>query len=351
MGSEKGLNKFLKSKEFTLLVILVVMIALYTVLCTLAGKKFLTMDTLVAIINSLVVTSFLAIGAACLLLTGKMDLSIVAIGCVGALFMAVALKNWLWPWPLAVIVALVICGTAGFINSVLCNEFNMQPFIATMATSYVFKGIQMWISWDAKNKLAQNIAVKNPFTDWLGTYQLFGFIPITIVLMLILFVVYGVMLKKTKFGAQIYLIGGNPMAARLSGLNPKRISYIMFVNSGIMAGVAGIVFTARTGNASQLMLANNMFTGLIAAILGGISFFGGNGGMVGVFIGLCVLNTFNTGMSILNFDTYWSALLQGIVLVVALTLDLGRGKKMAKSVSKKVDNEPEKVAGKAGGGR
>lgn len=350
MGSEKGLTKFLKSKEFSLLVILVVMIALYTFLCALVGKKFFSLDTLMAIINSLVVTSFLAIGAASLLLTGKIDLSIVSIGCVGALFVAVALERWLWPWPAAVIGALVFCALLGVINSVLVNEFNMQPFIATMATSYVYKGLQMWISWDYENNLAPNIVVKDKFMEWLGTYQLFGFIPITIVLMLILFVLYGIMLKKTQFGQQIYLVGGNPLAARLSGLNPKRISYIMFANSAVMAGLAGIVFTARTGNANQLMLSNNMFTGLIAAVLGGISFFGGSGGMLGVFIGLCILNTFNTGMSILNFDTYWAGLLAGIVLVIALTLDLGRGRRMAKSVSKKVD-EPAALAGKTGGGR
>ncbi|NLA86048.1 MAG: ABC transporter permease [Clostridiales bacterium] len=351
MGSEKGLNKFFKSKEFTLLVILVVLVVLYTVLCALAGKSFFTVDTLMAIINSLVVTSFLAIGAACLLLTGKMDLSIVSIGCMGAFFFARAMSQWAWPWPAAFFVGLIICGILGIINAMLVNEFNMQPFIATMATATVFKGLFTYTSWDFVNKMAPSIVVKSPFTDWLGTYQLFGFIPITVILMLILFVVYGIMLKKTQFGAQVYLIGGNPLAARLSGLNPKRISYIMFANSGVLAGLAGIVFVARTGNANQLMLSNNMFTGLIAAVLGGISFFGGNGGMVGVFIGLCILNTFNTGMSILNFDTYWSGLLQGIVLVVALTLDLSGNKKLTKSVSRKIDSGPVKVAEKAGGGR
>ncbi len=351
MGSAKGLQKFLRSKEFTLLVILGVMVVLYTVLCSLAGKSFFTVDTLMAIISSLVVTSFLTIGAACLLLTGKMDLSVVSIGCMGAFFFARAMAQWAWSWPAAFFVGLIICGILGLINALLVNEFNMQPFIATMATSIVFKGLFMWTSWDFENKMAPSIVVKSPFTDFLGTYQLFGFIPITIVLMIVLFVIYGIMLKKTQFGAQVYLVGGNPMAARLSGLNPKRISYIMFANSGVLAGLSGIIFVARTGNANQLMLSNNMFTGLIAAMLGGISFFGGNGGMVGVFIGLCVLNTFNTGMSILNFDTYWSGLLQGIVLVVALTLDLSGNKKLTKSVSRKTDSEPVKVAEKAGGGR
>lgn len=351
MGSAKGLAKFLKSKEFTLLVILVVLGVLYTVLCSLAGRNFLTLDTLVAIISSLVLSSFLTIGAACLLLTGKMDLSVVSIGAVGGFFFARALDEWAWSWPSAIIMALLICAALGLINALLCNEFNMQPFIATMATATIFKGLYMFISWDFVKDLAPAIVVKHPFTDWLGTTQLFGFIPVTIVLMLLLFVIYGVMLKKTKFGAQVYLVGGNPMAARLSGLNPKRISYIMFANSAVMAGLAGIVFVSRTGNAAQTMLSANMFTGLIAAMLGGISFFGGSGGMAGVFIGLCILNTFNTGMSILNFDTYWSGLLQGFVLVVALTLDLSGNKKLTKSVSKKVDNEPEKATEKAGSGR
>ncbi|NMA25344.1 MAG: ABC transporter permease [Clostridiales bacterium] len=351
MGSEKGIRKFLKSKEFTLLVMLAVLVVLYTILCSLAGKNFLTFDTLVAIISSLVISSFLTIGAACLLLTGKMDLSVVSVGASGAFIFARALATWSWPWPVAVIVALAACAVLGLINALLVNEFNMQSFIATMATSTIFSGIYTYLSWDPAKRGMQSVIVKHPFTDWLGITQLFDFIPITIVLMLILFVIYGVMLKKTKFGAQIYLVGGNPMAARLSGLNPKRISYIMYANSGVMAGLAGIVFVARTGNAAVMMLSNNMFTGLIAAMLGGISFFGGKGGMVGVFIGLCILNTFNTGMSILNFDTYWSGLLQGIVLVIALTLDLSGSKRLAKSVSRKVDREPEKVTGKVGSGQ
>jgi ribose transport system permease protein len=351
MGSEKGLKKFLKTKEFTLLIIFIMMIAVFTVWCTLAGKTFLSADTFLSIVDMLVVTSFLAIGAACLLLTGKMDLSIVSIGCVAGLFVAVAIKNWLWPWPLALLAALVACGVFGLVNSALVNEFNMQPFIATMATSYVFKGIQMWVSWDAEHALAQNIAVDNPFLDWLGTYQLFGVIPITVVLMILAFIVYGVMLKKTKFGTMVYLVGGNPQAARLSGLNPKRISYILYANSGVMAALSGIVLLARTSQASQLALSANMFTGLIAAVLGGISFFGGNGGMTGVFLGLCILNTFSKGMTIVNFDAIWSTPLQGLVLAIALSLDFSRGRRLTKSVSKKVDSEPEKITEKAGTGR
>ena len=250
----------------------------------------------------------------------------------------------------ALIGAIVICAIFGFINALLVNEFNMQPFIATMATGMLFGGIQMWISWDSKLKMAQNIAVKNDFVHWLGTYQLFDFIPITVVIAVLAFIIYGILLKKTKFGMTVYLVGGNPQAARLSGLNPKRVSYTLFINCAVMSGLAGIILLARTGSANQLALASNMFTGLTAAILGGISFGGGSGGMLGVFVGLCILNTFTKGTAILNADALWSSLLQGFVLIVALSLDFSSSRKKTKSL-KKSSGKPEKAVAPAGSGR
>ncbi|SHH63036.1 ribose transport system permease protein [Sporobacter termitidis DSM 10068] len=349
MGSEKGLSKFLKSKMFTLLIILAALIIVFTVWSALLGKSFFTVDTLLSVVDLLVVTSFLAIGSGALLITGNMDLSVVSVGCVGGLFIVVAMKTWLLPWPVALIVTLVVCAAFGLINAVLVNEFNFQPFIATMATSSVFKGFQMLISWDAKTGAAQNFSYSNPFTKFLGTYELFGVIPFTVIIMIVAFIIYGVLLSKTKFGTTVYLVGGNPQAARLSGLNPKKASYILFANSAALSGFAGIVLAARTGQANQLALSSNMFTGLTAALLGGIAFGGGSGGMGGVFVGLLILNIFNKGMAIVNLDSYWAAAMQGVVLVVALSLDFSRAKKVTKI--KKDTSQPEKIVETAGTGR
>lgn len=349
MGSEKGLKKFLKSKMLSLLIILLILVVIFTVWSAIIGKRFLNTDTLLSIIDMLVVTSFLAIGSGALLLTGNIDLSTTAIGATGGLFLVVSMKTWLLPWPVALILTLAVCAAFGVINAVLVNEFNFQPFIATMATSSVFKGFQMFISWDHATQAAQNFSYSSPFTDFLGTYQVFGAIPITVVLMIIAFLFYGILLSKTKFGDTVYLVGGNPNAARLSGLNPKKISYILFANSAAMSGLAGVVLMARTGQANQLALSNNMFTGLVAAMLGGISFYGGNGGMGGVFVGLLILNTFNKGMAIVNFDAYWSSVLTGVVLVIALSLDFTKTKKLHKLPARHKETEKQQVA--AGGSR
>lgn len=334
----------------TLLVILVVVIILFTVWSAILGKHFVSADTAMSIIDSIVCTSFLAIGSGALLLTGLIDLSVVAIGASGGVLFAMMLKTWLLPTPVALILTLLICAAFGAINAVLVNEFNMQPFIATMGTASIITGLRQWITWDPVSMSPQNFNYTNEFTKFLGSYNIFGFIPVTVVLMIVLFVFYGVLLKKTKFGNTVYLVGGNRNAARLSGLNPKRISYTLFINNAILTGVAGIVMFTRTGLASQLALANAMFTGLIAAMIGGISFFGGSGGMGGVFVGLCILQTFTKGMTIVNFDAYWVNVIQGLLFVFALSFDMRNVRKQNKSLNKE-KKTPEKAAAGAGSGR
>jgi ribose/xylose/arabinose/galactoside ABC-type transport system permease subunit len=344
MGSAKGLQKFLQSKMLTLLIILVFVIVVFVVWTTIIGKNFLTADTAMSIIDSIVCTSFLAIGSGALLLTGTLDLSVVAVGASGGVFFAMMMKTWLLPTPVALILTLAVCGLFGVFNAVLINEFNMQPFIATMGTSYIIGGLRQWITWDPATMSAQNFNYTNDFTKFVGTYNLFKFIPFTVLLMAVFFIVYGVMLRKTKFGNTVYLVGGNRTAARLSGLNPKKISYIMFINNAVLVGIAGIVTYCRNGLASQAALGSAMFTGLIAAMIGGISFFGGSGGMGGVFIGLCILQTFTKGMTIVNFDAYWTPVVQGLLFVLALSFDIRNVKKVNKSLNKKEKKTPEKIA-------
>ena len=350
MGSEKGLQKFLRSKMLTLLVILVVVIVLFTVWAAILGKQFISADTVMSIIDSIVCTSFLAIGSGALLLTGFLDLSVVAVGASGGVLFAMMMKSWLLPTPVALLLTLLICAVAGTINAVFVNEFNMQPFIATLGTASIFAGLRQCITWDSASMAPQNFSFTNGFTKFLGSYNVFGFIPVTVLLMIILFVFYGVLLKKTKFGNTVYLVGGNRTAARLSGLNPKRVSYILFINNAVLAGVAGMITYMRTGLASQQALANAMFTGLIAAMIGGISFFGGSGGMGGVFVGLCILQTFTKGMTIVNFDAYWVNIIQGLLFVFALSFDMRNVKKQNKFLNKKDKKTPEKIAEKAGSG-
>lgn len=348
MESEKGLKVFLKSKMLSLLLFLVALIVIFMIWSAVLGARFLTSSTIISIIDMLVVTSFLAIGAGCLMIAGHVDLSASAIGAFGGVFVAACMKYWGIPWPVAIILTLVICGFFGFINGLLVNMFNFESFIATLAMSYVAKGLMMAVSVDPVKKAAMTVSYNNPAMSFFGSYKIGGAIPLTITVMVVAFIFYGLLLSKTKFGTSVYMVGGNPLASRLSGLNPKKIVYILFINSGALAGVSGIILMARTQQGNLTALSTNQFTGMTAALLGGISFGGGTGGMAGVFVGLVILNTFNKGMTIVNFDAFWTTVLTGAILIAALTLDYVNGRRALKGALSKQLGENRDGGGKSG---
>jgi ribose/xylose/arabinose/galactoside ABC-type transport system permease subunit len=326
---------------------LVILIVVFTVLVLIVSGEnhFFTVSTLITTMSSIVVTSFITLGAAFLMVSGNIDLSASTIGAFGGMFMAAAINYWKMPWWSGVILGLVACACFGAFNAVLVNEFNFQAFIATMAMSSVIRGAMQYVSVDwrmdrpapqtikflddlEQNKILEKIGgtMGDVFPGLKGV-NVIGTIPISILIMIIAFVVYGVILAKSEFGMKMYLCGGNPMAARLSGIKPKKISYILFVNSAIMGGVSGMLLASRTRQASSMALAANMFTGMTAAMLGGISFGGGSGGLGGAFLGMFFLNAFTQGMQVLGSGlhiqgaSFITTLMSGLLLIFALTMD------------------------------
>jgi ribose/xylose/arabinose/galactoside ABC-type transport system permease subunit len=304
-----------------LLIMLVGLLVLFTVWAILVKERFLTLNTLISTLDMLVVSSFLGIGAGCLLISGNIDFSASQIGAFAGVIIAVAIKSWALSWPLAILLTLAVSACIGLCNAVLVNEFRFQAFIATMAMASVVKGFMIFFSVDPKTGTAATVSFTSKALDFIGTYRIGGIFPFTILIMLACFIGYGLMLNKSKFGMNIYLVGGNPAAARLAGINPKFVRYILFANSAMLAGVSGIIYAARTKQGNLQALATSQFTGMTAAMLGGISFGGGAGGLGGAFVGLLILNTFTKGMTVIKFDAYWTTAFSGLLLLTALTVD------------------------------
>lgn len=313
-------KRALRSKAFTLIILLAILIVLFTILAAANDAKFFSTRTFISILQDLAVPAFLAIGAGCLIVSGAIDLSQAAVGAMAGVMVAIGISWWHLPWYIAMLLALVSAGVIGAINAFLVNELRMAPFIATMAMTAIIRAYMMLVSTDAKGVLQSVINFDDPAITVIGTYS-FGKIPATVVLLIIAFIVYGLLLTQTKLGKSIYMIGGNPTAAKLSGINSKGISYFLFINCSILSGLSGLIYTARAKQGSILALQNDQFTGLTAAILGGISFAGGSGGMGGAFVGLLVIKTFNKGMMIGGSNTYLTSVLSGVLLLAALTLD------------------------------
>lgn len=298
------------------------MTVLFTVWSAAKGGQFFKATTLRNILNSIVLSSFLTMGAGFLLISGALDLSQAAIGAFGGMVLASSIVNWGVPWYIGIILCLALCAVFGTINAIMVTKFRFPAFIATLAMASMAKGLTyMFSSIGTANGLATNVAVLNPALDFIGKSSV-GPVPFGIIVMLVFFLFYGILISKSKFGMKVMLMGGNPMAANLAGINSKRITFILFINTAMLGGVAGIFNTARLGQGALLALQTNQFTGITAAILGGISFGGGAGGMGGAFVGLLILNTFQIGMGVVGVNPYWVNVFSGFILLIALTMDV-----------------------------
>jgi ribose/xylose/arabinose/galactoside ABC-type transport system permease subunit len=315
------LNRAIRSKAFTLCILLIALIVLFTVLGALNDLKFFTSKVFISILQDLAVPAFLAIGAGCLLVSGGIDLSQSTVGAMAGMLVAVGIEWWNLPWAVAMLLAIVAAGCIGIINAVLVNELRMAPFIATMSMTSVIKALTMLTATDGNGSLKSVLTYENATFTKLGTYQFGGVVPLTVILLVAAFVIYGLMLSKSQLGRSIYMIGGNPNAARLSGINSRRISYFLYVNCSMLGGFSGLIYTARTKQGSIQALLTDQFTGMTAAILGGISFGGGAGGLGGAFMGLLVIKTFNKGMLVAGSNSFLTTVLSGALLLAALTLD------------------------------
>jgi ribose transport system permease protein len=255
----------------------------------------------------------LAVGITCLFIGGGIDLSGTNLGLFAGVVIALLINAGLHWFPAAIIV-IVIGAIIGSINAFMIAKLGMMPFIATIALSNVLLGVNMAIT------KGQNVPVPHK-EFWWGGNSVFDAIPIPFIILVVLLVAYGLMLTKTQFGRNIYLVGGNQAAARLTGVNPVKTRSILYINNGRMSALAGIVMTSRMQTAAPQSQSDNQMTAITAAILGGVAFTGGVGGMPGCFIGIIILGFFNAGLTSLALDSYWQAIASGLLLIIAMAVD------------------------------
>ena len=317
--SFKGRLKALTQKKiFTLICLYIVMVIIFTVWAELRNTHFLTVAVFKNILNSLVVTSFLTIGAGCLLIGGYLDLAQSSIGAFGSMVMAAAIAGWGFPWWTAILISLILCAIFGVLNALMVTKLHFPAFIATLAMASMVKGLMYQFSSMGNAGTAANINFENAATSFIGRGEILG-IPFGVIIMVIFFVIFGLLMSKSAFGMKVTLMGGSPVAATLAGINAE--------------GLTIIFNCARLSQGALTALTTNQFTGLTAAIIGGISFGGGVGGMGGAFVGLLILNTFQIGMGIVGVNPLWVTVFSGVLLLVALALDIIAMQRKAKALS------------------
>ncbi|MDR3277894.1 MAG: ABC transporter permease [Oscillospiraceae bacterium] len=299
-----------RSKLVALFFVIIGVAAVFYIL----NNNYLGKDNIRGMLNTMSLSGTLAVGMTCLLISGGVDLSAGAEACLGGIVCCLLLQAGL-PWPLAMLFAVISGGVMGCLNAFLINRLNFMGFIATIGTTSIFSGVANVIT------NGQNVSVSNEAFWRIGSTTIFVILPLPFVIMIVLIAVYGFILTFTRFGRSCYICGGNLLAARLSGLNPKKISSLLYINSGALAALGGSVLAARMRSAAPGAAATGALDAITAAVLGGVSFAGGAGGMGGCIIGLFLLTAFNNGLVVVGLQSYWQIVAQGVLLIIALCLD------------------------------
>ncbi|MFP5108824.1 D-allose ABC transporter permease [Neobacillus sp. C211] len=291
-----------------------IFIIIVALLGIMSPQYFLTTNNLTQVVLQSAITILIACGEFFAILIAGIDLSV---GSVIALTGVVTAKLLMSGTPviLAILIGgIIVGGLLGAINGSLVNLTGLHPFIITLGTMAIFRGVTLIIS-NASPIFGFPQSFKDGVAGWL-----FG-IPIPVLIALAVALVLVFITKKTILGRNIYALGGNSKSAWFSGINIKKHTMIVFIISGICAGIAGVVTTARLGSAEPLAGQGFETFAIASAIIGGTSFFGGKGNIPGVVMGGLIIGVINNGLNILNISTYYQQIVMGCLIIAAVTLD------------------------------
>lgn len=308
----KNTNKLMNFfKRNVLLWILILLVAVLSFL----SPDFFTVRNLfnIALQNSYLIIA--SIGVGIVMIAGGTDLSSGMMISVVAVCTGTFMEIMNLPIPLALILGLVVGVCLGLFNGFVANLLGIHSMIVTLATMTMFQGVSYLISG------SKSFFDLDPAFKVIGQGYVFGVVPIPVVIVVIVAIVAHFVLTRTVFGRFIFASGGNPEAARLAGINVKRIKLIVFAICGLLCAIASIIMVARQGSANSTMGGDVVFNAITACVLGGISFIGGEGEVKGVVIAVLILGVLSNGMQLIGMGVYIQYVIKAIILLASIGYD------------------------------
>ncbi len=259
-------------------------------------------------------------GEAVVMIGGGLDLAVGSTMGFAGMISALVLSGGGPLW-LALLAGVVAGAAIGLANAIAITRIGLNPFIATLGSLSMVRGLTYGIVQGAAMTPPDNPA--GQIFSLLGTATLGG-VPAPVLVLAVIGLVLIVLLNHTPFGRHVYAVGGNEAAARLLGLNVTRIKVIMYMMSGVLAAIGGILLTAKSGTALPDAATGYELNVIAAVIIGGTSLYGGRGTIPGVLIGAALLGVINNGIVLMGLAGYWQQFITGLVIVAAATLDIAR---------------------------
>lgn len=304
---------------------LVFLIGIFVIL-SLTTTTFLTGRNLINVLRQLSTNMYVSCALTMILITGGIDLSV---GSVMALAGMVASYMSLAGVPFGVCaVTAIVCGVAvGFINGLLIANTNMAPFIVTYSSQSILRGMVYVITTAGTLRLTDSAFIA------FGGGSL-GVVPWPVIYMIVVIVAAYLILNRSKSGRHMYAIGGNPRAAEYAGIKIKRIKVSIYMMSGMMAALAGLVYTSRNNSMQPTLGTGVEMDAIAAVVLGGTSMAGGQGSIFGTILGVFIIGFINNGLNLLKMDSFWQYICKGIVILIAVFADDVKNKRMLRAVGK-----------------
>lgn len=297
---------------------LLVALALLVAIVGSQDQNFLRTQNLLAIGTAVTVFGILALVQTLVILLGGLDISVGSIAGLASVTSAMVLTST--STSVSVFAALGVGLACGLVNGVIIVYGRVNPVIATLATLAAFKGVAQLIS-DGR---AQGYTGNNDFYQYVARGDILG-IPVLIFLLLGLAAVIQVVLSCTAVGRNIFAVGGNPVAARIAGVNLNRYILAIYLIVGLVAGVAGIILSARTGSGQPVSGSAGLeLEAITAAALGGAALQGGKGSMVGCVLAILLLGVLSNGLTVLGVNPFWQNVAKGALLVIAVVIQQRR---------------------------
>ncbi len=290
-------------------------LAILVVIFSLLSSNFLTAGNMINLFRQIAINGLIAIGMTMVITTGGIDLSVGSILGLTAMVSAYLMTSGVPPI-IAILVCLALGALLGLVNGFIIAQYKLQAFIVTLATMTTFRGLTYVIS---NGKPISNISDSSIF-GFIGKGDILG-IPIPIFIFFIAFAIAFVVLNKTVFGRNVYATGGNETAAKLSGVDVKKTHIMVYVISGLLAALAGLILISRLNSAQPTLGDGYELDAVAAVVIGGTSLAGGRGRISGTLIGILILGVISNGLNIIGVSSFYQEIVKGLIILVAVFLD------------------------------
>lgn len=293
---------------------------------SLLSPNFLTLNNMISILTAATVTGILALGTTFVIITGGIDLSIGTGMILCGVMAGVFLTSWGWPLWAGIVGAVLFGGLIGFVNGVNVSILGIPPFIATLGMMLIASGLSLVISGTKPIYFNDTPA----FGDIMNLPIIPGTrFPLGVLIFIITMLIAAFILSQTVIGRYAFAIGSNEAATALSGVNVRRWKIIIYTMSGLFVGLAGILSASRLSSAQPTGGLGLELEAIAAVVIGGTSLAGGKGSIVGTVIGALIMAVLTNGLRIISVPQEWQSVAVGIVILVAVYLDMLRRRRAA----------------------